>query len=626
MRIRQEIHKTNKYRGANLMSKRLVIGIVTTIMVLAVFAFVAQEQAAAYPNLGDDYNNSCGASCHKPKAATTTTSSGAASAKIVSTPVTLSAFGKSAKVSAITVGEDLYIGLRDAANLFGAQLAWDGKNFVATMTYKGKATKYAMSAPDVKNYRNRLMVKMDALFSGFGVQGNYDKAAKSVSVAGGLPGFVGSEKCGACHKNIYASWKTTDHSTMLQPMGPDTYIQADFRTLDTTEFTKEDLLYAVAQGKRFLAMKDGQLQYVPKQFDPEKKVWVDSSWRPYTCAKCHTVGFDKETGTWAAEGVGCESCHGPGAEHAKAPSKANIKSSYGTEMCSDCHGADRQTGQMEEQKKEGGEGQGHLGIFAAASVAEADRYWGAKCYRCHSAAYLVPALKGETPPTAEELEAIPVEERDGITCVVCHDPHKQTGHEYQLRKNTYETCIQCHVNSGGDLTPGKGPHHPQKNLMEGQNLVDGKLLTDLPASGHLDCVACHMTNGNHIFKVGTPEITLEVHGKPVTFNSCESCHYTITSEGKKVPTMTAEKFEAIQHEFEERLEAIEAAWADIEAKVEEMGDSVPADAKVIFDDDVANLHLLSAEGSKGIHNPALAEKLLAKLEADVVTLKAALGL
>jgi len=31
-----------------------------------------------------------------------------------------------------------------------------------------------------------------------------------------------------------------------------------------------------------------------------------------TCYECHTTGYDKETGTYAEEGITCEACHGPG--------------------------------------------------------------------------------------------------------------------------------------------------------------------------------------------------------------------------------------------------------------------------------------------------------------------------
>ncbi len=35
------------------------------------------------------------------------------------------------------------------------------------------------------------------------------------------------------------------------------------------------------------------------------------------CLACHTTGFNPETGHYSEEGVGCEACHGPGADAVK---------------------------------------------------------------------------------------------------------------------------------------------------------------------------------------------------------------------------------------------------------------------------------------------------------------------
>jgi hypothetical protein len=42
------------------------------------------------------------------------------------------------------------------------------------------------------------------------------------------------------------------------------------------------------------------------------------------CDGCHSVNYNIQTKTVTEWNVGCEKCHGPGAEHVKKPSKANI--------------------------------------------------------------------------------------------------------------------------------------------------------------------------------------------------------------------------------------------------------------------------------------------------------------
>lgn len=97
-------------------------------------------------------------------------------------------------------------------------------------------------------------------------------------------GFIGSETCGECHSTAYDLWKETKHAHAF-----DTLVHPYERT------------------------------EIPRHHDPE-------------CIACHVTGwnakgyFPYETGflsrerTPRMEHVGCESCHGPGAEHVKVES------------------------------------------------------------------------------------------------------------------------------------------------------------------------------------------------------------------------------------------------------------------------------------------------------------------
>lgn len=60
------------------------------------------------------------------------------------------------------------------------------------------------------------------------------------------------------------------------------------------------------------------------------------------CISCHVTGFGVEGGwisiddTPALQGVQCEACHGPAAEHAKAPTKVK-PAGKAAESCAKCH-------------------------------------------------------------------------------------------------------------------------------------------------------------------------------------------------------------------------------------------------------------------------------------------------
>jgi hypothetical protein len=96
-----------------------------------------------------------------------------------------------------------------------------------------------------------------------------------------MPKYVGTDRCGDCHKAAYAVWKDTPHHKAYQ-------------TLADAKWPSN------------------------RQYDPE-------------CVVCHTVGFGYKGGYRTEQdtpkllNVGCESCHGPGSLHANNPGSAKLR-------------------------------------------------------------------------------------------------------------------------------------------------------------------------------------------------------------------------------------------------------------------------------------------------------------
>lgn len=72
------------------------------------------------------------------------------------------------------------------------------------------------------------------------------------------------------------------------------------------------------------------------------------------CVGCHVTGYmrpggttDVKVATARLRDVGCEACHGPGAEHAAAPSKANVKRKVEAAVCLGCHTPDQTQGDFD---------------------------------------------------------------------------------------------------------------------------------------------------------------------------------------------------------------------------------------------------------------------------------------
>lgn len=98
--------------------------------------------------------------------------------------------------------------------------------------------------------------------------------------------YVGNDKCIKCHQKAYKKWLSTKHS----------------ESYETLEDEKEE--------------------------------------KTTRCIRCHTTGYGRRSGFIDAENtpylreVGCETCHGPGKDHIKAPKNKKMDTIYG--ITSDC--------------------------------------------------------------------------------------------------------------------------------------------------------------------------------------------------------------------------------------------------------------------------------------------------
>ncbi len=107
--------------------------------------------------------------------------------------------------------------------------------------------------------------------------------------------YVGSKACANCHMSAFEKWEQTAHSHALK----------------TLESEKHDR-------------------------DPD-------------CVACHVVGMDSLSGFMSRSktpdlaDVGCESCHGPGADHSSDPAKYKFPN-LGEKVCTTCHNPDTSPG------------------------------------------------------------------------------------------------------------------------------------------------------------------------------------------------------------------------------------------------------------------------------------------
>jgi predicted CXXCH cytochrome family protein len=178
--------------------------------------------------------------------------------------------------------------------------------------------------------------------------------------------------------------------------------------------------------------------------DPTFQEWWEGQGKPGDCLSCHTTGYQATSGTFTAEGVSCEGCHGEvQADHPPAV----VTTKADTEYCGGCHTTTHSEWRLT----------GH----AAADVGCMD------CHDPHSQKALFEVaddmcLNCHEDDMGPYLEDTHIQQ--GIGCVDCHalvippevppdDGIVPTGHAFTISP---ATCVACHTDAlhSGFALPG----------------------------------------------------------------------------------------------------------------------------------------------------------------------------
>jgi hypothetical protein len=231
--------------------------------------------------------------------------------------------------------------------------------------------------------------------------------------------YAGSEACSKCHMAKYNDWKTSGHPYKLRPASV-----AKYDSLPVPKgYSWDDISYVIG-GHRwkaryidkegYIITTDKQGNKMPTQWNIHFGKWVDyhpGEKKPYKCGPCHMTGYNEEghqdglegiVGTWAAPGIHCEECHGPGGVHAMK-GKEGLKIERSAALCGKCH----VRGEPEK----------------------------------------IPAKKGFIRHHEQYNEYLASPHKDKLMCVTCHDPHKPARFGIKLE------CGTCH---GGQKTAFEG--------------------------------------------------------------------------------------------------------------------------------------------------------------------------
>lgn len=324
--------------------------------------------------------------------------------------------------------------------------------------------------------------------------------------------YIGSDRCAGCHEDNYGSWQHTLHANLVQDATADpAVILGDFTQVDADlTFATSDVQYTIGSKwkQRYITQgEDGNFWILPAQWNIETQEWVayhaddwqTREWRQ-TCGSCHVTGLNTETWDFVEFGVGCESCHGPGGEHAADPYNTEMYKKVDDQVCGACHsrGTSPDGYSFPATYRPGDTLTDHFTFTTDESAV-----WADGSARDHHQQYMDWQLGSK------------MQKSGFVNCTTCHSVHDNGQTDTQLNLPLNDLCLQCHADKKQLIS--HMPYHEQ-------------------ASQNRDflCSDCHMPKmatsavpydiHNHSFLQPNPDGTLEHGGLDAMQNSCNTCH------------------------------------------------------------------------------------------------------
>ncbi len=350
-------------------------------------------------------------------------------------------------------------------------------------------------------------------------------------------GYAGSAACKTCHPSVYERWsKTRMANVIVDPKRHPDAIIPDFSKLDPLlTFKTEDVAFTYGgKWKQRYFKKVGDDYFpLPAQWDVTNKVWRAYNVKPGTdwwtahypadnmqrptgplCDGCHSVNYNVQTKAVTEWNVGCEKCHGPGAAHARKPSRdsivnpARLSSHRANDVCIQCHSQ----GKPLTNPIAGRYYDWPVGFDVSNNLGD---FWELEEHKLGETTFTHFADGTGHKNRMQGNDFVQsAMYTHGVTCSSCHDAHG-TANDADLVKPANIVCLTCHGPNSSN-----GPHTASVEQHSHHQ----------PGSAGNECVNCHMPKiaqtlasvnvRSHTFKFISPSMT-ERFKIP---NPCTTCH------------------------------------------------------------------------------------------------------
>ncbi len=345
--------------------------------------------------------------------------------------------------------------------------------------------------------------------------------------------------------------------------------------------------------------------------------------------------------------IGCETCHGPGANHMGDATKIGV--TYDAGPCQTCHDAPPYHTKGTEWTRSG-HATWEIGKVDANRI---------NCFPCHSGSAFakwidagrVTKVNGVSIYDTSTVLGQPSSTSDigmALTCAGCHDPHS-AANQHQLRtvdvdslNNGYQIppssqvggmgqlCMNCHrsrYNVAAKVKPSSppyygfadhyGPHgNPQADMYFGRNAWQYRDSSLTGLATHLGvtdaCVTCHMPSGNHewsmVDTLGNDKVSAcrTCHGQGMTKFTDIIASFDYDHDGKIEPVQT--EVEGLLAQLKARL-PIDLTTGEPTLA---MKDSLLVKGNLKAVEDIYDYTFVKNDGSMGVHNTKYAVSILQK--------------